>query len=79
MKKCIVAVLILGIVISHFVLLDTQAKGITVNVSNEVLVNNKHREDIQKEIDRIKEEKQKEIEEYERVSKWNNEIKEYIQ
>ena len=79
MKKYIVAALLLGIVIAHFVLLDFQARGITINVSNEVLINNKPVEDMQKEIDKIKEENKAKIEEYERIKEWNKEVKDYIQ
>ncbi len=79
MKKYIFAALLLGIVIAHFVLLNFQARGITVNVSNEVLVNIKPQEDLEKEIEQIKEEKKDKIEEYERIREWNKEIRDYIQ
>ena len=79
MKKYIVAALLLGIVIAHFVLLDFQARGVTINVSNEVLINNKPLEDLQNEIDRFKEENKDKIEEYERIKEWNQEINDYIQ
>ena len=79
MKKYIFAALLLGIVIAHFVLLDFQARGITVNVSNEVLVNIKPQEDLEKEIEQIKVEKKDKIEEYERIKEWNKEIRDYIQ
>ena len=79
MKKCIVSALLLGIVFAHFVLLDFQPRGITVNVSNEVLVNNKPKEDLQNEIEKIKEEKKTQINEYERIKEWNKEISDYIQ
>ena len=74
MKKILVAALLLGIVVSHFVLLDFQARGITISVSNEIVENTKEKEALEKKLEDIKKEKEEQIKTYEEYKKWNEEL-----
>ena len=74
MKKILVAALLLGIVVSHFVLLDFQTRGITISVSNEIVENTKEKEMLEKKLEDIKKEKEKQIKTYEEYKNWNEEL-----